>query len=96
MKTKTKGALDGMLRHKNEMTPTEREAFVITLARTTAALLISDAMQKKGINTKQLAEKMSMSSQRISQITSGNSNLSLDSLARIADALGLELQVSFK
>lgn len=55
------------------------------------AMLMLDKMEEIGMNQKQLAEKMSCSQQYISKVLQGRENLSLETLAKIENALGISI-----
>lgn len=55
------------------------------------AMLMLDKMDETGINQKQLAEKMKCSQQYISKILKGRENLSLETLSKIENALGISI-----
>jgi len=44
-----------------------------------------------GMNQKKLAELMEVSPQQVSKIVSGNENLTLETIAKLSSALGVEL-----
>ena len=48
-------------------------------------------MEELEINQKQLAEKMNCSRQYISKVLKGRENLSLETLAKIENALGISI-----
>lgn len=48
----------------------------------------------EGMNQKLLAEKVGVSPQYISKVVQGNENLSLETIAKLSEALGVEL-ISF-
>ena len=53
------------------------------------AMLMLDRMEELEMNQKQLAEKMNCSRQYISKVLKGRENLSLETLAKIENALGI-------
>lgn len=55
---------------------------------------ISWEMKEQDITRQQLAENMGVSAGRVSQILSGNENLTLKTLAALATALGAHFDVS--
>lgn len=55
------------------------------------ALLMLDKMEQMGITQKQLAERMNCSQQYVSRILKGKENLSLETLSKIENALGLQI-----
>ena len=55
------------------------------------AMLMLDKMEQTGMTQKQLAEKMNCSRQYISKVLKGRENLSLETLAKIENALGISI-----
>ena len=55
------------------------------------AMLMLDRMEELGINQNQLAEKMNCSRQYISKVLKGRENLSLETLFKIENALGISI-----
>lgn len=55
------------------------------------ALIMLDRMEALGMTQKQLAEKMKCSHQYISKILKGHENLSLETLAKIENALDISI-----
>ena len=55
------------------------------------AMLMLDRMEELEMNQKQLAEKMNCSRQYISKVLKGRENLSLETLAKIENALGISI-----
>ena len=53
------------------------------------AMKVLDKMETVGMTQKMLAERMGCSQQYVSKILKGRENLSLETLAKIEDALGL-------
>ena len=53
--------------------------------------LMLDRMEELEMNQKQLAEKMNCSRQYISKVLKGRENLSLETLAKIENALGISI-----
>jgi transcriptional regulator with XRE-family HTH domain len=74
------------------VTPEIKDYFNEDLAQTTALLEASDliysAMEEKGLNQSQLAEKMGVSRGYISRILSGNENMSIKNVAKVLHVLG--------
>lgn len=56
---------------------------------------VAGLLAEHQISRTQLAERMGVSAGRVSQILSGDENLTLRSLANIAQALEIEVQVHF-
>ena len=55
------------------------------------AMLMLDRMEELEMNQKQLAEKMNCSRQYTSKVLKGRENLSLETLAKIENALGISI-----
>ena len=55
------------------------------------AMFLHDKMEELGWTQKALADKMDCSQQYISRILKGNENLSLETIARLEDAIGVNL-----
>jgi transcriptional regulator with XRE-family HTH domain len=71
----------------------ERRAFVEEFALASVALVLADALEASGLSQRELGERLGLSEARISQILAADSNPTVRTLARIADALGVELKV---
>ena len=50
-------------------------------------------MKKLGINKKELAEKLGVSRSYITQLLKGKSNMTIETLIKVAKALGMTLQI---
>lgn len=72
-----------------------QRAFVEQYAVASVLLAIADAMEATGVNQRMLARRLGVSEGRVSQLLANNSNPSVKTLARLADALGLKLKLSF-
>lgn len=59
------------------------------------AIALIEARNKKKLSQKQLAEKIGMTQADISKIESGNRNLSIRTLQRLADGLDMDLKIQF-
>lgn len=57
------------------------------------AAMLAAAVDKSEMSQRDLAAKLNVSEARVSQILSGKSNLTLQTLARIAVILGLKLRI---
>jgi plasmid maintenance system antidote protein VapI len=55
------------------------------------ALIILNHLKEKGISQKQLAEMINVTPQYINKIVKGNENLSLDTITKLEEALGITL-----
>ena len=56
-----------------------------------AGRILAALEDKENMTQKQLAELMGVSPQQISKILSGNENLTLETISRLSDVLGVEL-----
>ena len=73
-----------------------RRAYEIERAKVALAQKIAEMRQEKHLNQKELAEKLGVSQQFISQIETGEGkNLTLDTLIRLAESLGRKVRISF-
>ena len=61
-----------------------------------AGNLIKEARKSKGLTQKELGEKLGIGESRVSKYESGKENPTLATLQKIADALGVDLLLSFK
>ena len=59
------------------------------------AVALIEARNKRKLSQKQLAEKTGMTQADISKIESGNRNLSIKTLKRLADGLDMDLRIQF-
>jgi len=57
------------------------------------AMQIYKQMEKLGINKKDLAEKLNVSKSYITQLLKGKSNMTIETLIKVAGALNLNLQI---
>lgn len=64
------------------------------LARQATASL-AGLLAERGMSRKDLADRMGVSPGRVSQILSGGENLTLKSLAAVADSLGARVEITF-
>ena len=70
--------------------------YAIERAKVAMAQKIAELRDERHLNQKQLAEKMGVSQQFISQIETGSAkNLSIDTLVRFASTLGRGVRISF-
>jgi transcriptional regulator with XRE-family HTH domain len=56
---------------------------------------VTSTLTKRGMIHKDLADRLGISQQRMSQILSGRYNVTVKTLTRIADALNLKLKIEF-
>lgn len=73
------------------MTPEELERPEMQIARA-----LVQVRREKHITQQQLAEKTGIAQADISRLENGNSNPSLRTLQRLADGLGMKIEVGFK
>ena len=73
-----------------------RRLYMIERAKVALAQKIAEMRQEKHMNQKELAARLGVSQQFISQVeTAEAANLTLDTLIRIADSLGYGVRISF-
>lgn len=73
---------------KNHMTRAARRAYIEELALSRAVLRLAAAMEQSGKTQKDVAEELGVTAARVSQMMNGDANLTIKSIARIADVLG--------
>ncbi|RYC70856.1 helix-turn-helix domain-containing protein [Spirosoma sordidisoli] len=66
-----------------------------TITETTGKL-IREARKAAGLTQKELGEKMGVSESTVNKYEAGKQNLSIETVERIAKALGAELEIYFK
>lgn len=57
-------------------------------------LIIREARKSKALTQKELAERIGVSKTIITNYEAGRQNLTIDTLQKVADALGAELKIS--
>ena len=73
-----------------------KKAYEVEVAKVALAQKIAELREEKHLNQVELAKKLGVSQQFISQIETGQeSNLTLDTLLRLATALGRGIRISF-
>ncbi len=73
-----------------------RKLYEIEREKVALAQKIAEMRQEKHLNQKELAVRLGVSQQFISQIETGEGkNLTLDTLIRIAESLGHKVKISF-
>jgi len=73
-----------------------RRLYEIERAKVALAQKIAEMRQEKHLNQKELAARLGVSQQFVSQIETGEGkNLTLDTLIRIAESLGHKVKISF-
>ncbi len=55
------------------------------------AMIMLDKMDELGLNQKSVAERMGCSQQYISKVLKGTENLSIETISKIEEALGLQI-----
>lgn len=85
-----------MTMNKQNFRKNAQRAYVEQLALANVALMIADALEASGVSQRDLAGRLGLSEARVSQILNANNNLTVRTLARIADALGLELELKLR
>ncbi|MEK6845426.1 MAG: helix-turn-helix transcriptional regulator [Nanoarchaeota archaeon] len=73
-----------------------RKTYEVEVAKVSLAQKIAELREEKHLNQGELAKKLGVSQQFISQIETGQeSNLTLDTLLRLATTLGRGIKISF-
>jgi DNA-binding XRE family transcriptional regulator len=73
-----------------------KKAYEVEVAKVALAQKIAELREEKHLNQVELAKKLGVSQQFISQIETGQeSNLTLDTLLRLATTLGRGIRISF-
>lgn len=75
--------------------PEFKKMFEIETKKLDTAIAINELRRKKKISQAQLAAKVGMKQSAIGRIESGEQNLTMETLFKIADALGKKLVVKF-
>jgi len=60
------------------------------------AFMVLDALKSKKMTQVQLAEKLGVSPQQINKIVKGNENLTLETISKLENALGIQLFVPYE
>jgi transcriptional regulator with XRE-family HTH domain len=79
----------------DQFTGESRALFAEERALAKVALRLSDLLEQRQLSQRDLARKLGVSEGRVSQILSADANLTIRTLARIADALDVDLDLSF-
>jgi transcriptional regulator with XRE-family HTH domain len=74
----------------------ERRAYIEELALARVAVRLADAIERSNKSQREIADALDITEARISQIVNLKGNPTVSSLARLADVLGCELDISFK
>ncbi len=87
--------IDGYLKEKLK-DKEFRKLYEVERAKVALAQKIAEMRQEKHLNQKELAARLGVSQQFVSQIETGEGkNLTLDTLIRIAESLGHNVKISF-
>jgi DNA-binding XRE family transcriptional regulator len=89
--------LEGAERHLNEKlkNPEFREAYELERVKVALAQKIAETRDEHNLTQSELAERMDVSQQFISQIESGEGNLTLETLSKLAQSLNTSIRISF-
>ena len=78
------------------MSPKFRRGYQVEYAKVLLTQKISEMRKRSNINQKDLANRLGISQQVVSRIETGeNGNLTIDTLTRLARALGHKVKISF-
>ena len=78
------------------MTPKFRRGFQVEYAKVLLTQKIAEMRKKSHLNQKALAHRLGVSQQVVSRVETGeNENLTIDTLTRLARALGHKVKISF-
>ncbi|PIR92607.1 XRE family transcriptional regulator [Candidatus Falkowbacteria bacterium CG10_big_fil_rev_8_21_14_0_10_44_15] len=75
--------------------PEFKKGVEVEMKKLDTAIAINELRKRKKISQAQLAAKVGMKQSAIGRIESGEQNLTLETLFKIAHALGKELEVKF-
>lgn len=83
---------------KNERagTPARRRGYERAGRAIRLAMEVHDLREKRGLSQRELAERLGTTQSAIARLEAGNVSPSLPTLDKIAEALGVELVVSFR
>ncbi len=84
-------------KHLNEKlkNPRFKEAYELERFKVALAQKIAEIRDEKNLKQSELAHRMRVSQQFISQVESGEGNLTLETLWKIADTMDTGIQISF-
>ena len=80
---------------KRAMTRAAKRAYIEELALARVAMRLATALEQSAKNQKDIATALGVTEARVSQILNGEANLTIKTLARIADAIGQEFDPQF-
>ena len=79
------------------MSPKFRRGYQVEYAKVLLTQKIAEMRKKSHLNQKALADRLGVSQQVVSRIETGqNENLTIDTLTRLAFALGHKVKISFQ
>ena len=92
-----KNRLERAEKHLNEKLKNSefREVYELERVKVALAQKIAETRDKHNLTQSELAERMNVSQQFISQIESGDSNLTLETLLKLAQSLNTGIMISF-
>ena len=61
-----------------------------------AGQLIREARKAKGFTQKEMVEKLNITEASFNRYETGSANMSLDTIQRVADALGVTMKLTFE
>lgn len=89
--------LQNVEKHLNEKLKNTkfRETYELERAKVALAQKIAEIREDHNLNQSELARKMQVTQQFISQVESGQSNLTLETLLKLAHSLNTSIRISF-
>lgn len=91
MNTTADNTLSMALMSKEQEVKTQQDIKDWTQYSQSIAAIMSKRMEELGLTQRMLAEKMDCSQQYISNVLKGEKNMSLETICKIENALGIEL-----
>ena len=91
MNTTTNNTLSMALMSKEQEVKTQQDIKDWTQYSQSIAAIMSKRMAELGLTQRMLAEKMDCSQQYISNVLKGEKNMSLETICKIENALGIEI-----
>ncbi|OGS18241.1 MAG: hypothetical protein A2219_02580 [Elusimicrobia bacterium RIFOXYA2_FULL_50_26] len=89
--------LQGCQRHLNEKlkNPKFRDVYDLERVKVALAQRIAEIREEHNLNQSELARRMNVSQQFISQVEGGEGNLTLETLMKLAHSLNTSIRISF-
>ena len=81
--------------HEKLSNPKFKEAYELERIKVALAQKIAETREKHNLKQSELAKRMQVSQQFISQVESGENNLTLETLLKLAHSLNTSIQISF-